>query len=147
MIRALRSDVTASRNLKAASLRTTLPSHSTTASSPISQREGPASLPSSLSRSREHDSCHHSPACVLWRVRRLRRRASGTLGRSPRKSALQQLLYLGRERDGTSSKRGTALPTIVFTAMRQDGLTMARALFGNSMTGLGHVVRTKSHAA
>jgi hypothetical protein len=24
---------------------------------------------------------------------------------------------------------------------------MARALFGNSMTGLGHVVRTKSHAA
>jgi hypothetical protein len=31
--------------------------------------------------------------------------------------------------------------------MRQNGLTTARALFGNLMTGLGHVVRTKSHAA
>jgi hypothetical protein len=76
-------------------------------------------------------------ACILCWVKRLRRRASGSLGRRPRKSALPQLLYLGHKRDGTHSKGGTALPTIVFRAMRQNGPHHGLSLFCNSMTELG----------
>ena len=99
MIRAALCELTASRNLKAASLRTILFSHSMIAILPIVSI-GILSMFFSQPCSGLLWETRASPSirsCILCRVKRLINRDAGSFGRGQRKSALQKMLYFLQE--------------------------------------------------
>src|SRR6202035_4386976 len=105
-VRAWLCDVTASRNLKAASLRTILPSHSTIARSPmlsIFSFNMTSSSSWSYETIGEHEPYH---TCLLCELGRWSSRIRGNSAEEPSKSALRAILYLrsfGKEK-GTATR-------------------------------------------